>query len=63
MIKSRYKLINTQKNAVSLKNLSFIDFEGTTGEEGSEKLVYMTGGGNFTGSLLLKENSISDGYS
>jgi|GEM_PF-4091552 hypothetical protein len=63
LIKSRYKLINTQKNAVSLKNLSFIDFEGTTGEEGSEKLVYMTGGGNFTGSLLLKENSISDGYS
>ena len=62
LIKSSYKLTNVSKKTVNLKDFSFIDFSGNSGSTGSEKFVYMTGGGNFTGSLLLRENALTEGY-
>lgn len=62
VIKSRYKLINTGKATVTIGDMSFLDYRGITGPTGSEKLVYITGGGNFTGSLAVRENALSDGY-
>jgi hypothetical protein len=62
IVRSWTTLRNISPNAIDIRNVSFLNTRVLGRDAGRLELDYITGGGNFNGSQLLKTERISSGY-